>query len=306
MPWAQFAQQWGGANINVHRQDVIDTIEEERTDGTLDDNATLTKANTSKRDKDGNFRYGQTMRLGTKWGTTRDADDGRFYQVNETDTFTWKQVPEPADDDDNSTLIAGEDDDDGSSLATTVPASVRSSASSYAPSRASSSRSSAPVRHEFLLDEAGDVQGDYDVEPLAPPRVRARVTAPIARGKPRTIRSMARREMLGPPLRVSRGLNPRGQDLPTRRIPSVITPPGSEEDEPPPRRAPSPPRRAPSPPRRFRMFREASPARPGPRRSARERVPVGFYDPTIGKGWSPEQMTGCGGFITSSDGFYNY
>ena len=182
MPWARFAQQWGGANINVHRQDLVDTIEEERVEGALDDQATLAKSNTSKRDKAGVFRYGQTMRLGTNWGTTRDVDDGRLYEVKENDTFTWKQVPEaegsrpaprplrPSDDDeedDTSTLVAGEeddDDDDGSSLDTTVPGRARSVGS--ARSVASSARS-APVRHEFMFPLADEDVGGVAVVPEA-------------------------------------------------------------------------------------------------------------------------------------------
>lgn len=320
MPWSKFAQQWGGANINVHRQDVIDTIEAERVGFDVDDDATTYKTNSIKRNKDGNFVHGQTMRLGSKWGVTQDPDDGKWYEVKETDTFTWKEVPEAPEpgDGDASTLVADsggdDDDDDGSSMTTTVPASIRSVASSsYAPSSASS-----PV-HEFLLDEEGDIQGDYDDEAVVPvvprgPKLKPRRAGPVAPRAGLSRRELAertrrpnstartpvkvrartpisrvtqfKRQARQPYPRAHR--DPRRYDIAGRHY-DVITPPASsdEDDEPAPVR---------SPPRRARAFRDASPG--PPRRSTRARVPRGFYDPVLGKGWK--------GYTTSSDGAYVY
>lgn len=282
LPWARFAQQWGGANITERRDGAIQDIEDARLEGELDPDATVSTTTRKHRDANGNKLHSTTNRVASKWGVIHDPVTGNNFNVSEADTFTYKQIP-----------------------------GIQRLAPSDAPRRLPPPRGPRPTRPTLSDDDGGGSPeygfaaeddesyiGSAAPTPPRPGRVRAIVTAPISRRKPMTYRAEARRQMLGRPLRVSRGLNPRGQDLPTRRIPSVITPPASEEDEPAPRRAPSPPRR-------FAQFRDASPAR-GPRRSARERVPVGFYDPTIGKGWSPEQMAGCGGFITSSDGFYNY
>jgi hypothetical protein len=305
-------------------------------EGRLDENATLAQSKTSKRDKDGVFRHSQTMRLGTNWGTTRDADDGRLYEVKENDTFTWKQVPEaegprppprplpPPDDegdeedDDNSTLPAGgeDDDEDVSSVVSSIPRSGRSVGSVGSVASSVSSRVvplvPAPVRHEFMFDDAGvDVEEEPPRRYRRPPRVdrrpvRLRYPRPASPAIPEPFREL--RELppwntrVRPPaprftvpdlsprslaaaqataaraasarIRATRAHEAELDAMEARARAERAAPPGPRGR----RRAPeglAPPRGAVIDARRARAFRDASPApaASGPRRSARARTP---------------------------------
>ena len=276
MPWARFARQWGGADINAHRESNVDDIVDEQINGTrMDPDAHVYNTVNMHEGPDGDEMTNIKRRLTSKWGTV--LKNGKRYAVSEADTFTWKEVPPEA-----AVPIGGVAPDGGDD----------------------GGDGGASPEYGYAPDEEESYVGSVASTPPRP-RPRARVTARIARGPPRTITSIARSQMTHPRPRVH--INPRRYDLPSRRGMQVITPPGSDEDVPP---APA----AFVPARRARAFRDASPAprAAAPRRSGRERIPVGFYDPTLGKGFKcksssdDECRVGRGGYITSSDGAYTY
>ena len=91
MPWAQFAHQWGGANINEHRREMLEDIDGELVEGEVDEDATIETVKRGRQDKNGNVLHSTIQRLGSNWGIV--SRDGHNYEVSEKDAFTFKEIP---------------------------------------------------------------------------------------------------------------------------------------------------------------------------------------------------------------------
>lgn len=270
-PWTRSRTQWGGADD----LDIRDAIDDERGDivGALrrdgadpDTQAAYTKARSYHTDKSGFRLETRGESLGTSWG---EIDrDGKRWKVSENDKFTLKEVKDrPADITPRhrvnpvAAARAGE----------AARAAAMAAAVARLPSRAEQDAAidRAAENHRRMVS-AGMSQEEID---------RVRFTAD---GEIDSIAVANRLRRLEADIAARDELEEGGVEGGDSGNDTEVY------DVAPPAPPPPPPRAVVEPPRRFRAFRDASPARPapGPRRSGRARIPVGFYDPVLGKGMS--------------------
>lgn len=306
-PWTREHTQWGGArtrpSVRPRTQpprrggpppdepdepddpgdelDMHDAIDDERGDivaalrrdgADPDTQAAYTKARTYHTDKSGFRLETRGESLGTSWG---EIDrNGKKWKVSETDKFTLKEVKDrPADLTPRHRVnpVAAAHAREAARDAAMAAAVAR------LPSRAEQDAAvdRAAENHRRMVS-AGMSQEEIDrVRFTAAGEIESRSVLRRLRELEDAIAARDELEEGG----VEGGDS--GNDTEVYDAAGRVPPP------PPAVVAPIVPFAAPPPPRRFRAFREASPARPaGPRRSGRERIPVGFYDPVLGKGMS--------------------